>query len=139
MRIAAGRLSHLSITNLSSVQFSCSVMSDSLRPHELQHARPPCPSPAPGVYSNSRSYRFGDTIQPSHPLLPRSPPAPSPSQDQGPLSKGFSRQEYWSELPCFPPGDLPDPGIEPVCLPSPALADGFFIISVNWKLTNAYL
>ena len=37
----------------SSVQFSCSVMSDSLRPHELQHARPPCPSPTPGVYSNS--------------------------------------------------------------------------------------
>ena len=37
----------------SSVQFSSSVMSDSLRPHELQHARPPCPSPTPGVYSNS--------------------------------------------------------------------------------------
>ena len=36
-----------------SVQFSCSVMSDSLRPHELQHARPPCPSPTPGVYSDS--------------------------------------------------------------------------------------
>ena len=38
---------------LSSVQFSCSVMSDSLWPHELQHARPPCPSPTPGIYSNS--------------------------------------------------------------------------------------
>ena len=37
----------------SSVQFSCSVMSNSLRPHESQHARPPCPSPTPGVYSNS--------------------------------------------------------------------------------------
>ena len=36
-----------------SVQFSCSVVSDSLQPHELQHARPPCPSPTPGVYSNS--------------------------------------------------------------------------------------
>ena len=35
------------------LQFSCSVVSDSLRPHESQHARPPCPSPAPGVYSNS--------------------------------------------------------------------------------------
>ena len=32
---------------------------------------------------------------------------------QAPLSMGFSRQEYWSELPCSPPGDLPDPGIEP--------------------------
>ena len=37
-----------------SVQFSHSVMSDSLRPHELQHARPPCPSPTPGVHSDSR-------------------------------------------------------------------------------------
>ena len=37
---------------LSSVQFSRSVVSDSLRHHELQHARPPCPSPTPGVYSN---------------------------------------------------------------------------------------
>ena len=38
---------------LPSVQFSRSVMSDSLQPHELQHGRLPCPSPAPGVYSNS--------------------------------------------------------------------------------------
>ena len=38
----------------SSVQFSCSVVSDSLQPHEYQHARPPCPSPTPGVNSNSR-------------------------------------------------------------------------------------
>ena len=39
---------------LISVQFSRSVMSDSLRPHESQHARPPCPSPTPGVHSDSR-------------------------------------------------------------------------------------
>ena len=38
---------------ISSVQFSHSVMSDSLRSHELQHARPPCPPPSPGVHSNS--------------------------------------------------------------------------------------
>ena len=38
----------------SSVQFSHSVMSDSLQPYESQHARPPCPSPTPGVYPNSR-------------------------------------------------------------------------------------
>ena len=45
----------LSIFSLfSSVQFSHSVVSDSLQPHESQHARPPCPSPAPGVHSNSR-------------------------------------------------------------------------------------
>ena len=41
---------------LSSVQFSRSVVSDSLRPHESQHARPPCPSPAAGVHSDSRPW-----------------------------------------------------------------------------------
>ena len=45
---------------------------------------------------------------------------------QAPLSMGFSRQEYWSGLPFPPPGDLPDPGIEPVSLMPPALADRFF-------------
>ena len=40
-------------TSFSLVQFSHSVVSDSLRPHESQHARPPCPSPSPGVHSNS--------------------------------------------------------------------------------------
>ena len=39
---------------------------------------------------------------------------------------GISRQEYWSGLPFLPPGDLPDPGIEPASLASPALAGGFF-------------
>ena len=38
---------------------------------------------------------------------------------QAPLSMGFSRQEYWSELPCPPPGDLPDPGIKPTSLMAP--------------------
>ena len=45
---------------------------------------------------------------------------------QAPLSMEFSRQEYWSGLLCSSPGDLPNPGIEPVSLVSPALADGFF-------------
>ena len=42
--------------------------------------------------------------------------------------RGFSRQEYWSELSCPPPGDLPDPGIKPASLVSPPLASGFFTI-----------
>ena len=46
------RLKQLSM--FSSVQFSRSVVSDSLQPHELQHSRPPCPSPTPGVHSDSR-------------------------------------------------------------------------------------
>ena len=43
----------VSYPDISSVQFSHSVMSDSLQPQELQHARPPCPSPTPGVHTNS--------------------------------------------------------------------------------------
>ena len=52
---------------------------------------------------------------------------------QAPLSMGFSRQEYWSGLPWPPPGDLPDPGIEPISLKSPALAGGFFITNTTWE------
>ena len=48
---------------------------------------------------------------------------------QAPLSVGFSRQEYWNGLPCPPPGDLPNPGIEPKPLKSPALqADSFPLV-----------
>ena len=48
-----GLLVRKEVVNIRSVQFSRSVMSDSLRPHGLQHIRPPCPSPTPGVYSDS--------------------------------------------------------------------------------------
>ena len=54
----------LIVPPLNSVQFSCSVMSGSLWPHESQHARPPCPSP-------------------THPLSSPSPPAPNPTKHQG--------------------------------------------------------
>ena len=47
---------------------------------------------------------------------------------QVPLSMGFSRQEYWSGLPCPTPGDLPDPGMKPV---SPALQTDSFLLS-HW-------
>ena len=45
-------------------------------------------------------------------------------QLQAPLSMGFPRQEYWSELPFLPPGDVPDSGIEPTYPVSPAMAGG---------------
>ena len=57
------------ISVLDTVQFSHSVASDSLRPHESQHTRPPCPSP-------TQVHWVGDAIQPSHPLSSPSPPAP---------------------------------------------------------------
>ena len=55
--------------------------------------------------------------------MPNSFATPWTTACQAPLSMGFSRQDYWSGLPCPPPEDLPDPGIEPT---SPALAGGLF-------------
>ena len=52
---------------------------------------------------------------------------------QASLSMGFSRQGYWSGLPCPPPGDLPSPGIKPTSLKSPALAGGFFTTGATWE------
>ena len=52
---------------------------------------------------------------------------------QAPLSMEFSRQKYWNGLPWPPPGDLPDPGIKPTPLTSPALADGFFTMGATWE------
>ena len=82
---------------VSSVQFSHSVVSDSLWPHESQHARPPCPSLTPRV-PQTHIHRVSDTIQPSHPRSP-SPPAPNP-----PSIRVFSNEstirmrwpKYWS-------------------------------------------
>ena len=60
---------------------------------------------------------------------------------QAPPSMGFSRQEYWSGLPCPPPGHLPNPGIEPTSLMSgdirPALAGGFFTTRATWEAWQA--
>ena len=49
------------------------------------------------------------------------------------LSMGFSRQEYWSGLPCFPPEDLPKPGIKLSFLTSPALEGRFFTSGTTWE------
>ena len=59
-----------------------SVVSDSLRPHESQYARPPCPSPTP-EFTQTHVHQVSDAIQPSHPLSSPSPPAPNLSQHQG--------------------------------------------------------
>jgi len=74
---------------ISSVQFSHSVVSDSLRPHNLQHTRPPCPSPSPGVHSNSHP-----SSQWCHPaissyVVPFSS-CPNPSQSLFPMSQLFT-------------------------------------------------
>ena len=56
---------------------------------------------------------------------------------QAPLSMGFFRQEYWSGLPFLSPRDLPDPGIKPTSLASPALADRFFTTEPPGKPRSA--
>ena len=66
-----------------SVQFSVSVMSDSLSPHGLQHARLPCPSLMSITHAQTHVHRVDDAIQPSHPLSSPSPPAFNLSQHQG--------------------------------------------------------
>ena len=72
----------VSVYKFSSVQFSHSVVSNSLRPHESQHARPPVHHQLP-EFTQTHVHRVGDAIQPSHPLSSPSPPAPNPSQHQG--------------------------------------------------------
>ena len=69
----------ISLPAISSVQSSCSVVFNSLWPHESQHSRPPCPSPTPGIHPNPCPLS-----RRCHPVIPSpSPPAPNPSQRQG--------------------------------------------------------
>ena len=82
----------------SSVQFSCSVVSNSLWPHELQHARPPCPLPTPGVHSESRP-----SSQWCHPAISSSVipfsscPQSLPASESFPMSQLFAWwPKYWS-------------------------------------------
>ena len=76
---------------ISSVQFSCSVVSNSLRPHESQHARPPCPSPTPGVHSHSHP-----SSQWCHPAISSSVvpfsscPQSLPASESFPMSQLFA-------------------------------------------------
>ena len=57
---------------------------------------------------------------------------------QTPQSMEFSRQEYWNGLPFPSPGNLPDPGIKPLSLTSPALAGRFFTTSITWEAQGLY-
>ena len=77
--------------HISSVQFSCSVMSDSLRPHESQHARPPCPSPTPGLYSNSCPSSWWCHLAISSSVIPFSScPQSLPASGSFPMSQLFA-------------------------------------------------
>ena len=84
------RLSYWIIV-VSSVQFSRSVVSDSLRPHKSQHARPPCPSHLP-EFTQTHAHWVHDAIQPSHPPLSPSPPCPQslPASESFRMSQLFA-------------------------------------------------
>ena len=89
----------MNLNQFSSVQFSRSVMSDSLQPHELQHTRPPCPSPTPGVHSNSCPSSWW-----CHPAISSSVIPFSSRLQSLPASESFSNEstlhirwpKYWS-------------------------------------------
>ena len=91
----------------SSVQFSCSVVSDSLRPHELQHARPPCPSSTPGVHSDSRPLSWWCHPSISSSVIPFSScPQSLPASDSFPMNQLFTwggQSTGVSALASFPP------------------------------------
>ena len=70
--------------SLQSVQFSRSVMSDSLRPHESQHAGPPCPSPTPGVHSDSRPSSLLHLLLWQAGSLPLAPPGKPSGSSKSP-------------------------------------------------------
>jgi len=108
----------------------------------LRHAARMCPS------SEIKSSIFCDLSPPNYKLRMRVRVVASAVSDSlrpyglWParfLSMGLSRQEYWRELPCPSPGDLPDPGIEPASLMSPALAGGFFTTSAAWEAQTVNL
>ena len=92
-----------------------------------QHTRLPCPSLRSCVCVLSRFSLVLKTLC-----------NPTDHSHQAPLSMGFSRQEYWSGLPCPPAGDLPDPGIEPVSLVS-CIGSEFFITSATWEAISQSL
>ena len=80
------------LNQFSSVQFSCSVVSDSLRLHESQHARPPCPSPIPRVHSDSRPSSQWCYPASSSSVFPFSSCSQSlPASESFPMSQVFAR------------------------------------------------
>ena len=95
----------------SSVQFSCSIMSNSLRPHELQHARPPCPSPTPRVHSNSCLSQWCHPAISSYVVPFSSCPQTLSATESFPMSQLFAsggQSIAVSALASFPPKNTQD-------------------------------
>ena len=109
---AAMRQSMQAASQFSSIQFIRSVMSDSLWPHELQHARPPCPSPTPGVHPNSCTLSQWCHPAISSSVLPFSScPQSLPASESCPMSQLFawsSQSIGVSALASVPPMNTQD-------------------------------
>ena len=91
MKVISCELECLESFQFSSLQFSCSVMSDSLWPHESQHNRPPCPSPTPGVHSDSRPWSRWCHPAISSSVVPFSScPQSLPASESFPMSQLFA-------------------------------------------------
>ena len=88
--------SRILLSQIRSDQISCSVMSDSLRPHELQHTRPPCPSPTPGVHSNIESVMPSSHLILCRPLLLLPPIPPSIRVFSNESTLHIRWPKYWS-------------------------------------------
>ena len=104
---------------------------------------PPCPSPS--LASLPVSNYCCEQMPSEHPVVVLSLSHvqlfcnPMDYNSPGSLSVAFPRQEYWSVLPCPPPGDLPDPGIKSTSLMSPALAGSFFTTRAIWEVPGSIL
>ena len=83
------------------------------------------------------SFYRADCVCVLDPLVMSDSVTPWTEACQAPLSMWFPRQEYWNRLPFPSPGGLPDPGIKPVSLMSPALVGGFFSTSTTWEAPNS--
>ena len=91
----------------------------------LPHEAATVPSPTGRLHCRAKSLQTCPTLPPHRRQPTRLP------------SLRFSRQEYWSGLPCPPPGDLPDPEVRHTSLKSPALAGGFFTTTATWEAPPA--
>ena len=103
-------------------------MSDSVQPHRRQPTRPPRPWDSKNTGEVCHFLLQCMKVK-SESEVAQSCPTPSDPMDCSPPGSsvlGFFRQEYWSGLPFPPPGDLPNPGIEPTSPTSPELAGGLF-------------
>ena len=124
---------------ISSVQFSHSVMSNSLRPHESQHTRPPCPSPTPGVHSDSRpSIQWCPPAISSSVVPFSSCPQSLPASESFPMNQLFAwggKSTGFSALASFhpkkPQGWSPSEWTGSISLPSKGLSRVFSNTTVH--------